>query len=90
MLIRRLDGEFVGFLQKCTHLACPVAYEQNRDGKGEGLSCHCHNGSFDINTGEGLAGPPKGLRPLPMLKLKVENDRIFAVGFNYHMGRGRI
>ena len=86
MLIRRLNGDFIAFQQKCTHLACPVAYEKGKDGKGEGLSCHCHNGSFDINTGEGLTGPPRELRPLPRLKLKIEGDKVFAIGFDYHRG----
>lgn len=89
MLIRRLNGDFIAYMQKCTHLACPVAYEQNRDGGGEGLSCHCHNGHFDIDTGEGIAGPPKGLRPLPRIKLEFKGDQIYAVGFDYHRGIGR-
>ncbi len=86
MLIRRLNGDFIAFLQKCTHLACPVAYEKNRDNKGEALSCHCHNGTFDIDTGEGLTGPPRELRPLPRLKLQIEGDRVLAVGFEYLEG----
>lgn len=88
MLIRRLNGDFIAFLQKCTHLACPVAYEQDRDGKGETLSCHCHNGTFDIDTGEGLTGPPRELRPLPRLKLEEQNGKLYAVGFDYHRGMG--
>jgi len=88
MLIRRLNGDFIAFLQKCTHLACPVAYEANRDNKGEALTCHCHNGVFDINTGEGLAGPPKELRPLPRLKLEIRGERIYAVGYDFHRGIG--
>ena len=83
MLIRRTNGEFIAFLQKCTHLACPVAYEKNRDGGGESLSCHCHNGTFDIENGEGISGPPKGLRPLPKLELRIDGDRVLAVGFAY-------
>ncbi len=88
MLIRRLNGDFIAFLQKCTHLACPVAYERDRDGEGEILSCHCHNGTFDIDTGEGLTGPPRELRPLPRLKLEIQNDRVLAVGYDYHRGIG--
>jgi nitrite reductase/ring-hydroxylating ferredoxin subunit len=88
MLIRRLNGDFIAFLQKCTHLACPVAYEKNRDEKGELLSCHCHNGTFDINTGAGLTGPPRELRPLPRLKLQIDNDRVLAVGYEYQEGNG--
>jgi nitrite reductase/ring-hydroxylating ferredoxin subunit len=79
MLIRRLNGEFVAFMQKCTHLSCPVQYE--RHGKdGEALTCHCHNGTFDIGTGEGVSGPPREFRPLPRVALQIEDDRVVAVG----------
>jgi Rieske Fe-S protein len=88
MLIRRLNGDFIAFLQKCTHLACPVAYEQDRDGKGELLSCHCHNGTFDIDTGEGVTGPPRELRPLPRLALEIKGDRVIAVGYDFYRGMG--
>lgn len=88
MLIRRLNGEFTAFLQKCTHLACPVAYEQDRHGKGEALSCHCHNGTFDIETGQGIAGPPRDLRPLPRLKLEIQGDTVVVVGYDYYRGLG--
>lgn len=87
MLIRRLNGEWTAFLQKCTHLACPVAYEKNRDDKGEALSCHCHNGTFDIDTGEGVSGPPRELRPLPRLKVEIDGDRVMVTGYD-HMQRG--
>lgn len=81
MLIRRLNGEFIAFLQKCTHLACPVAYERDHPSGGEALTCHCHNGRFDIATGEGVAGPPRELRPLPRLELRIEDGKVMAVGF---------
>ncbi|OFZ19139.1 MAG: hypothetical protein A2X94_10365 [Bdellovibrionales bacterium GWB1_55_8] len=80
ILIRRESGEFVAFHQKCPHLACPVSYERSADGRGEQISCHCHNGKFDINNGQGVAGPPRELRPLRMVLLDIENDRVFATG----------
>jgi len=87
MLIRRLNGEFIAFLQKCTHLACPVAYEKGARGKAEALTCHCHNGEFDIENGEGIAGPPRELRPLPRLALRLDGDRVMATGFQYRKGQ---
>jgi nitrite reductase/ring-hydroxylating ferredoxin subunit len=78
ILIRRVSGEFIAFHQKCTHLACPVAYE--RQGEREEIVCHCHNGKFDVASGKGTAGPPRELRPLPRVALLVENGRIMAVG----------
>lgn len=80
ILIHRESGEFAAFQQKCTHLACPVAYERSQAGKGESLTCHCHNGRFNIATGEGIGGPPRELRPLPRIKLRIEGNRILATG----------
>jgi nitrite reductase/ring-hydroxylating ferredoxin subunit len=79
MLIHRMNGEFIAYMQKCTHLSCPVQYEHYGE-SGEALTCHCHNGTFDIRTGEGVSGPPREFRPLPRVALQIEGDRIFAAG----------
>jgi len=81
LLVRRENGELVAFQQKCTHLACPVAYRPSSADRGESLTCHCHNGSFDIVTGEGVSGPPRELRPLRRIALDVQGGRIYAVGW---------
>jgi arsenite oxidase small subunit len=80
ILIRRETGELVAFQQRCTHLACPVAYERGSASQGEGLSCHCHNGRFDVATGHGVSGPPRELRPLRRIALEIDGDRLYAVG----------
>ena len=80
ILVRRESGELVAFQQKCTHLACPVAYQPGREGQAECLSCHCHNGRFDVATGKGVSGPPRELRPLARVALESKNGRLYAVG----------
>jgi nitrite reductase/ring-hydroxylating ferredoxin subunit len=80
ILIRRESGEWIAFLQKCPHLSCPVAYQPAGGGRGEHLTCHCHNGSFDIGTGQGTSGPPRELRPLRRVLLEVSDGRIIATG----------
>jgi Rieske Fe-S protein len=80
ILIRRESGELVAFQQKCTHLACPVAYQRSAAGERECLSCHCHNGRFDVATGRGVSGPPRELRPLRRVALEIDGDRLYAVG----------
>ncbi len=74
LLIRLADGEYVAYLQRCTHLSCPVhfAADTNR------LECPCHNGAFDATTGNVLEGPPP--RPLPRILLRTEGNEIFAEG----------
>lgn len=82
ILIRRENGEYISFHQKCPHLACPVTYHPSEGEKGETIRCHCHNGRFDIDTGQGVQGPPRELRPLRQVVLRVEEDQVVAVGLN--------
>jgi nitrite reductase/ring-hydroxylating ferredoxin subunit len=83
ILVRRRDGEFVSYLQKCTHLSCPVQYAGPEGDRAERLTCHCHNGVFDLNTGEGVSGPPRDLRPLTRVKLEVRGETVFAIGLDH-------
>lgn len=68
ILIHTKDGEYHAFGQKCTHLACPVYFEKQR----ERLECPCHEGGFDVRTGNVLYGPPP--RPLDKIELEVRAD----------------
>ena len=82
ILIRRENGEYIAFLQKCPHLACPVSYHPSEEGRGEHIGCHCHRGRFDIETGKGTQGPPRELRPLRRVDLRVEEGRVVATGLS--------
>ncbi len=88
ILIRRSDGQLVAFQQKCTHLGCPVSYGRDESGRDECLSCRCHNGRFDLSSGEGISGPPRELRPLGRVALEIADGRLFAVGLLPPSGRG--
>lgn len=74
LLVRTGERAFVAYDQQCTHLLCPVvpAVESGR------LHCPCHNGWFDLHTGQPLAGPPR--RPLPRVTLEVRGDVVVATG----------
>jgi len=74
ILIRAADGEYYAFEQKCTHLTCPVYYAKERDR----LECPCHDGGFDVHTGNVLYGPPP--RPLGRIEIEERNGEIWAVG----------
>lgn len=76
LLIRKLDGEFVGFTRRCTHLSCPVEYEANAES--ERLYCPCHNGAFSLKDGKVLKGPPP--HPLPQIKLEIRQGEVWALG----------
>lgn len=74
ILVRRTNGEFTAFSQKCTHLSCAVVPELDR-GR---LACPCHKGFFDATTGQPTAGPPR--RPLPRVTLEVRDGVVYATG----------
>ncbi len=74
LLVRTGPKSFVAYDQRCTHLQCPVVPAVER-GK---LHCPCHNGWFDLHTGEPAGGPPQ--RRLPRVDLEIRGEQVFAVG----------
>jgi Rieske Fe-S protein len=74
IMVRRGENDFVAYSQKCTHLSCPVYYSAQT----KRLECPCHEGSFSLETGEVIKGPPP--RPLPRILLQRENGVLVAVG----------
>ncbi len=71
ILVRLSSDRFVAYSQRCTHLSCPVIYEQ----QSERLRCPCHEGYFAATDGRVLAGPPK--QPLTKINLSVEGNEIW-------------
>nr|WSX51462.1 Rieske (2Fe-2S) protein [Streptomyces sp. NBC_00974] len=71
LAVRLADGSLVGYSAVCTHLACGVLWREDRGPDGE-LYCPCHEGVFDVRTGEVTAGPPP--RPLPRIFLIEQVD----------------
>ena len=74
LLLRLNASEFVAFNQKCTHLSCAVI---PRPAEGS-FFCPCHEGRFDLKTGEPTAGPPR--RPLTRVVLELRGRDIYAIG----------
>ena len=56
ILVRRTNGEFTAFSQKCTHLSCAVYYAPERDR----LECPCHEGYFSAANGRVIQGRRHG------------------------------
>lgn len=73
ILLRLEEDRFVAYNGICTHLSCEVYWEP----ESHELICPCHNGIFDPENGEVLAGPPT--RPLPAIELREEDGIIYAV-----------
>ena len=75
ILVRSLDGTYHAFGQKCTHLSCPVYFDQDN----QRLECPCHEGAFNAQTGDVLHGPPP--RPLDTIQIEVRGDgAVWAIG----------
>lgn len=84
LLVRISEKEYRAYHIKCTHLQCPV-YWDKPSGK---MICPCHNGSFSVEDGSVLAGPPR--RPLPSIKLTFRRDGIYATGVsNIHQTKAK-
>lgn len=73
IMIRLSEEKFVAYQNSCTHLECPVFWEEE---SGD-MICPCHHGVFDPETGSPTAGPPR--RALPEIELKVADGTISAV-----------
>lgn len=74
VLVRPDEKTFVAFSQKCTHLSCAVVPQPERNR----FHCPCHEGFFDLTTGEPIAGPPR--RRLPKINLEIRGGMIYASG----------
>ena len=77
LLVRLEEDKFSAFTQKCTHLGCPVFYQEEP----RRLACPCHNGAFDAGTGEVLYGPPP--RRLPKVTLERKGEELWATGIQF-------
>jgi Rieske Fe-S protein len=77
VLIRTAPDRLLAYSQKCTHLSCAVIPEVE---KGV-IRCPCHEGLFDLNTGQNIAGPPP--RPLPRITVSVKGDDVYATGVEW-------
>jgi len=65
LIIKDKSGKLKAFGATCTHLACIVSYQPEK----ERIFCACHGGVYDPGTGKNVAGPP----PKPLPKFDIEN-----------------
>ena len=74
ILVRTSDGTYHAYGQKCTHLSCPVYYSRDH----QRLECPCHEGAFDVASGNVLYGPPP--RALDAIEIEVRGGQVWAIG----------
>jgi Rieske Fe-S protein len=77
------QGGYKSFATKCTHLGCTASWRKEgwpAIGKREAvLFCPCHDGVFDHETGEVLAGPPPS--PLPEILVEERGGMVVAIAW---------
>ncbi|MBI4260198.1 MAG: non-heme iron oxygenase ferredoxin subunit [Actinobacteria bacterium] len=69
--VARTEAGWFAFHDTCTHNACSLADGDLEDGT---VVCVCHGGTYDLRTGEVLAGPPP--EPVRTYPVRVEGDEI--------------
>jgi cytochrome b6-f complex iron-sulfur subunit len=69
LLFRYEDGTFKAFSLVCTHLACTVVWNPQK----QEFYCPCHDGFFDAD-GNVISGPPPA--PLERWKTEVRGDKV--------------
>ena len=74
VLVRLGERLVVAYSQKCTHLSCAVVPKPELGV----LHCPCHDGVFDLRSGQVIAGPPN--RPLPRIVVEIRGKDIYATG----------
>ena len=67
--VANIDGALCAFGDACTHKGCSLA-KGTLDGKS--VVCPCHGGTFDVTTGQVLAGPPQA--PVATYRVRAEGD----------------
>lgn len=69
--IAMVEDNYYAFDDTCTHNQCSLA---DGDLSGTTIICPCHDGEFDITTGEVLDGPPE--EPILTYPVKVVGEDI--------------
>ena len=68
-----VGGTFYAFDDTCTHEMCSLS---EGDLDGTTVICPCHEGEYDITTGEVLDGPPP--EPITTYPVRVEDDEVLV------------
>ncbi|NTV97980.1 MAG: FAD-dependent oxidoreductase [Chlorobiaceae bacterium] len=69
VLLGRKDGGFTAFDARCTHMGCPVGYDE----ASTGFYCPCHSGRFNL-SGVPVSGPP--VQPLALLSVTEQDGTV--------------
>jgi 3-phenylpropionate/trans-cinnamate dioxygenase ferredoxin subunit len=71
ILLANVNGNYYAIGDVCTHMGCQLSKGKLQ---GETVTCPCHGSTYDLKTGNYVAGPT--VKPEPKYELKVENNDI--------------
>lgn len=74
ILVRTLDDRFYAYSQRCSHLGCSVRFDRDLGC----FQCPCHLGTYNLESGSVLHGPPR--RGLDQIFLQLRGGEVWAVG----------
>jgi cytochrome b6-f complex iron-sulfur subunit len=74
IITRTKDGKVHAFSAVCTHLACVVEWDEER----QIIVCPCHDARFNPTTGAVISGPAPS--PLPVVEIVVDKEDIYTGG----------
>lgn len=69
--VANVGGTLYAFADSCTHAKCSLSDGELEDGE---VICVCHNGAFNVATGEVTAPPPT--EPLPTYRVRLAGDHL--------------
>jgi len=69
--VANVHGTLYAFDDTCTHEQCSLAEGELEDAT---VICPCHQGQFDVRTGEVLAPPPPS--PVKTYQVRTERDAL--------------
>jgi CRP/FNR family transcriptional regulator, cyclic AMP receptor protein len=76
LVLVNLDGKFFGFVDRCSHLGCPLSTGTI---EGSVVTCICHYSQFDVISGSVVQGPAK--QPIDSYPLTVVKGNLeLAIG----------
>lgn len=69
--VANVGGELYAFDDTCSHKQCSLSQGDLEDTQ---VICPCHNGAFDVTTGEVTAPPPT--EPVSTYRVRLEGDQL--------------
>jgi arsenite oxidase small subunit len=75
ILVRSAAGEYYAYSCRCSHMGCSVYFER----AGRRLECPCHKGSYELQTGFVMNGPPTRALSQILLHMRAGGG-VWAIG----------